>query len=860
VSCFTSTATGAFSSCRAHAGTLDLSLLRRVGLLTFLLLLFFGVSAGRATATVPRYSVTDLGTLGGNLTVPQGLNKFGHATGYANKDATAVYYAYLWNGTTLKQACTSSFAGARGINSFDKMVGTIVTTAKIKGQNYTYYHVGICQGTTQTDFGTGPAGCTAAHAWAINDSDAMTVTCGINGGPAYVFKNGVYTSIGTFGGSTNFPWAINSNGVVAGRSDTTSGTASAYFYDGTLHMISTLPICAGSTPWGEAKGINDLADVVGDWCGDAFFYANSQATDLGPGAAKGINNKGQIVGSEAERAVVYDWQNGLWVDLNSLASPIPQGIVLEDAVAINDGGQILVLALVPTPPGTPLSGLHQYSYLLNPLGQLSTAAPSNTGLGAPQVSGLPISGDLFTATHGNWSGVTPTYAYQWLRCDTSGANCADISGATGSTYTPQSADLGSTVRVRVTASNEYGSSTAQSAATDVIQTALDAFRPQLWYDSQETYRADAAGELTDNCWTDSSGSPHINVLYNSSGSLIASACDSLNLSYLGRYYPSGNQAQSTDYIAEYSDQAGDFQRLHAMAQYGNRVYGRVRTYPDGESILQYWFWYYNQPNFIGAFNNWGGHEGDWEGIQVHLDPNGNPVDATYYQHDGGERCGWNLVTANGTHPVDFVAVKSHASYFTTGFHDDGTDSADGGGEVVTPSVDAISDTSPEWLFWPGMWGGSTSSALWYQTSPTGPGEKQAQWDDPLRWQGQSNISACSVPSSMRMLQSSHASDRVTAKATVPAPRVRAHRVGKRAIVSYCFATVPTSRKRRPAVMLVSVQSANKHVPPYTTQSRAHLPCGRVTQPIGLGRAPFHVLVSAWSRAGARSRVVTVPLR
>jgi hypothetical protein len=61
-----------------------------------------------------------------------------------------------------------------------------------------------------------------------------------------------------------------------------------------------------------------------------------------------------------------------------------------------------------------------------------------------------------------------TYTHQWRRCNTSGSSCSNVSGATGASYALTSADVGSTIRVRVTATNEAGSAWADSAATPVV--------------------------------------------------------------------------------------------------------------------------------------------------------------------------------------------------------------------------------------------------------------------------------------------------------------------------------------------------------------------------------------------------------
>jgi hypothetical protein len=96
----------------------------------------------------------------------------------------------------------------------------------------------------------------------------------------------------------------------------------------------------------------------------------------------------------------------------------------------------------------------------------TTAAPANTS--PPVISGTAQDGQTLSASAGSWSGSPTSYAYQWQRCDSSGAGCANVTGATASSYSAGSTDVGSTLRVAVTASNAGGSTTAQSAPSAVV--------------------------------------------------------------------------------------------------------------------------------------------------------------------------------------------------------------------------------------------------------------------------------------------------------------------------------------------------------------------------------------------------------
>jgi hypothetical protein len=93
-----------------------------------------------------------------------------------------------------------------------------------------------------------------------------------------------------------------------------------------------------------------------------------------------------------------------------------------------------------------------------------TAVPTLTGPTAH-----PFVGDKLTTSDGQWTG-SPTFTYQWQRCDAAGdrQNCVAIAGATAVSYTVQKADVNHTLNAVVTATNADGSASKDTKATSVV--------------------------------------------------------------------------------------------------------------------------------------------------------------------------------------------------------------------------------------------------------------------------------------------------------------------------------------------------------------------------------------------------------
>lgn len=103
----------------------------------------------------------------------------------------------------------------------------------------------------------------------------------------------------------------------------------------------------------------------------------------------------------------------------------------------------------------------------NPTAVITAARPVNTT--EPSISGSAVVGSRLQANRGQWAGNGPiTYTYVWLRCNDKGDNCSEIQGANDTEYEVRDSDVGRTLRVRVIARNDRGSTSAISNPTGVV--------------------------------------------------------------------------------------------------------------------------------------------------------------------------------------------------------------------------------------------------------------------------------------------------------------------------------------------------------------------------------------------------------
>jgi hypothetical protein len=335
----------------------------------------------------------------------------------------------------------------------------------------------------------------------------MYANIGVNGATSYPFT-GFQLWDGTFNGAAS-TMSMNGTQIAAGNA---GGSALDGFTVGGLNS---------SGQWGYNFTHFQVAEILvysaaltAQQTSDIRSWLNQKYQVLTPPTAPANSNAPTISGNAVDGATLNASQ-GTWTGTQPISysyqwqrcTPTCTNIANQTAAYTVGGGDIgatLRVVVTATNAGGSASA---------PSVQTATvvaAAPQNNGV--PTISGTAQEGVTLQATNGTWTGTQPiSYAYQWRRCDTAGQNCNSIGAPSTSSYTLVTADVGSTIRVAVTASNSVGSATAVSAATATVLAAGSPPPPgqppvttglQLWYEANTEPYANGAAVTH---WTDKSG-------------------------------------------------------------------------------------------------------------------------------------------------------------------------------------------------------------------------------------------------------------------------------------------------------------------------------------------------------------------
>lgn len=320
----------------------------------------------------PRYAVTDLGTLpGGDHSGAYAINSAGQIVGWsasgednaaeAKRNGLIGNHAVLWEKSVPRDLGLLKgfpYSAARAINSKGQVVG-----------GWEVHHI--------PGAGGGPAGLFQTFLWQHRQRtilDLYTITA-INGSGQVVgqvsvphlgqrhpalWAQGKTTDLGLLpGGAEGIANGINTRGQIVGwisgeAANKTNSDYRAFLYtDGKMTNLGGPAIGEGDygVNFSQAYAINDNGQIVGTSAFRAVMWQDGKKRLLGDlgsqyyeNTAYAINNKGQIVGTadgggdQNSRAFVYI--SSKMYDLNGLI-PADSSWVLLDARGINDKGQIV---------------------------------------------------------------------------------------------------------------------------------------------------------------------------------------------------------------------------------------------------------------------------------------------------------------------------------------------------------------------------------------------------------------------------------------------------------------------------------------------------------------------------------------
>jgi uncharacterized membrane protein len=306
-------------------------------------------------APVVRYTVTDLGTLGGARSEACGMNDAGLVVGWSEL-AGGIRHPFLYFPHGYLIRATGQYVP--DVNGRPKMLD-LLAGQSAAGEARAVNRAGVVVG-----FSLGADGGRQAMVWegffakrlgpggafAINDP-GLVAGEGVLWDAASGRETGRFENPTATGTPSQLEaCAIANSGQIVGAEwfDSTHGTTRPFLWQRESFQVLAAPAAKGLR--GAAYAINEQGQIAGTDGQDALLWQKgavmrlSGLGSLRSAVARGINDAGQVVGradishdDQAFRAVL--WEKGLPTDLNPLLPP-NSGWTLEEARAINHAGMI----------------------------------------------------------------------------------------------------------------------------------------------------------------------------------------------------------------------------------------------------------------------------------------------------------------------------------------------------------------------------------------------------------------------------------------------------------------------------------------------------------------------------------------
>jgi probable HAF family extracellular repeat protein len=342
------------------------------------------------------YTVTDLGTLGGDFSEASALNTFGDVVG--RSEITAFphpYHAFRYSAGSMIDLDTvgSTYSSADAINDSGQVAGSVFASG-VNTHAFLFSDDGPMQ-----DLGT--LGGDTSAAFGINNRGWVVGQAAVEGTyltHAFLYRHGHMRDLGTLGGDRSVAVGINDFGWVVGASEAPGGYHAFLWRHGQMMDLGTLggsvSTAQAVNAGGQVAGDSDLPFASGYFPHHAFLWEQGQFTDLGTlggfySYAFGLNNYGQVVGYAAvpdNTSAPFVYADGVMTNLNEL---IPPSWTLSQARGINDAGQIVGYG------SSSAGGLH--ALLLTP-DKSTSRSPLSSLRDAVRAAGEPLLPDAAITT------------------------------------------------------------------------------------------------------------------------------------------------------------------------------------------------------------------------------------------------------------------------------------------------------------------------------------------------------------------------------------------------------------------------------------------------------------------------------